>query len=210
MKILGIDTSTDRIGICIKERDEIIMEIIKKIEFRSVEELFPILHDLKKKGIEYEEVEGVGITTGPGNFTSLRVGIAFVKILSYRYKIPIASLVTLDVLGYQMKEYERGIALIKAYGGKLYTSQYSYGKRIDEYSVKSPDEILIGEKTAIAGNGIHLIKEKKKSIIVSDHILPHKVCELAEELIKEEKTTDPLLLKPFYLQKIKAEEKLYQ
>ena len=207
MRVLGIDTSGSTVGISIVESGETLIEVIKKAQFRMVEELFTLLVEIENMGFKFDEIEGVGVVKGPGNFTSLRVGIAFAKIFASKNNIPVKGLVSLDLLGYQMRWVERGIALIKAYSGLFYTAEYNYGRLNSKYAVKPLENIGIKDEVGVAGNGIDFIRDRE-ILRFENYIRPSVVGFIAESLIKKGETDHIFFLSPFYLQKIKAEEDL--
>jgi tRNA threonylcarbamoyladenosine biosynthesis protein TsaB len=50
--------------------------------------------------LRIDDVEGLAVSIGPGSFTGLRIGLAFVKGLAYAGRVPIAAVPTLEALAW--------------------------------------------------------------------------------------------------------------
>jgi tRNA threonylcarbamoyladenosine biosynthesis protein TsaB len=89
--------------------------------------------------VSMTEIECLGLVSGPGSFTGLRVGVATAKSLGYALKIPIVELDTLDVIYHQWQQankatdsFEMVHALLDAYRGQLFAKSWSNGHPIWE------------------------------------------------------------------------------
>jgi len=90
------------IDTCQKEKMEIVLlnfdcEIIDdqalKIERDHSEKLLPLIERfLKKNQTELERIKAIGVASGPGSFTGVRVGVATANALAYSLDIPVLSL----------------------------------------------------------------------------------------------------------------------
>lgn len=97
--LLAIDTSTAQVGLALCHGPQLIAETIWYSSQRHTIELAPAVAEmLRRVGLSLKDVEAVGVATGPGSFTALRVGLAFAKGLALARKVPIVGVPTLDVL----------------------------------------------------------------------------------------------------------------
>jgi len=97
--LLAIDTSTAQIGLALYDGMSVPGEFVWHSGLHHTEELAPALADLLRRvGIKMDAITAVGVALGPGSFTSLRVGLAFVKGLVLARHIPIVGIPTLDVV----------------------------------------------------------------------------------------------------------------
>ncbi len=61
--------------------------------------MVPLIGDvLKESGLDWPEIQLIGITVGPGSFTGLRIGLAAARALALARSIPIAGVTTADLL----------------------------------------------------------------------------------------------------------------
>jgi tRNA threonylcarbamoyl adenosine modification protein YeaZ len=96
--ILYIDTAFDETTLAIKKDKKIFEEKISKNKNVSQVLIEKTKHIFKKIGAEKEEIESIGFNIGPGNFTSLRVALAYVKALSYHLRIPVIPINSFQIL----------------------------------------------------------------------------------------------------------------
>jgi tRNA threonylcarbamoyladenosine biosynthesis protein TsaB len=163
LKILGIETSSHLFSLCISEDGTILYEVIRnRLADNSRDAHFFVEAE---KLLDYYGLENIGaiaIDSGPGMFTSLRVGLTFAKGLAISKKIPVVAVRSLDVIGSSFKFSQYPVlAVINAYHGELYAALYRQGKRVTDYLLTRPEEMkkLIQEKTLLIGSGIVLMQE---------------------------------------------------
>jgi len=97
--LLAIDTSTAQIGLALYDGASVPGELVWHSGLHHTEELAPALADLLRRvGIKMDAITALGVALGPGSFTSLRVGLAFVKGLVLARHIPLVGIPTLDVV----------------------------------------------------------------------------------------------------------------
>lgn len=102
--LLAIDTSTPQIGLALYKDHRVIAEQNWSSDRMHTVELAPsVLELLRRCGSSVEDVEGIGVAIGPGSFTSLRVGLSFVKGLSFARGIPVTGINSLDILANGVK-----------------------------------------------------------------------------------------------------------
>jgi len=97
--LLAIDTSTAQIGLALYDGTSVPGEFVWQSGLHHTEELAPALADLLRRvGIKMEAITVLGVAIGPGSFTSLRVGLAFVKGLVLARHVPVVGIPTLDIV----------------------------------------------------------------------------------------------------------------
>lgn len=96
--LLAVDTSTQWMGLALFDDEQIIGETIWQTHNHHSVELSPAVELLfKRSGISSKDLEVLAVATGPGSFTSLRIGMAFVKGLSLAMNLPVIGIPTLDI-----------------------------------------------------------------------------------------------------------------
>jgi tRNA threonylcarbamoyladenosine biosynthesis protein TsaB len=97
--LLAIDTSTAQVGLALAEGENLVVEKIWHSKVHHTAELAPAVSDLfERGGVGPGDIQAVGVATGPGSFTALRVGISLAKGLAVARAIPLVGIPTLDIL----------------------------------------------------------------------------------------------------------------
>ena len=97
--LLAIDTSTAQIGLALYDGATVPGELTWQSRAHHTEHLAPALAGLLEKvDVTMEAIKALGVATGPGSFTALRVGLAFAKGLALGRHIPLVGIPTLDIV----------------------------------------------------------------------------------------------------------------
>jgi tRNA threonylcarbamoyladenosine biosynthesis protein TsaB len=97
--LLAVDTSTAQLGLAFYDGAQLLAESLWVSRARHTVELAPALNELfERTGLPMDEIRALGVALGPGSFTSLRVGLAFVKGLALARNLPLIGIPTLDVV----------------------------------------------------------------------------------------------------------------
>ncbi|MEJ6466033.1 tRNA (adenosine(37)-N6)-threonylcarbamoyltransferase complex dimerization subunit type 1 TsaB [Fusobacterium ulcerans] len=220
MLILAIDTATKIGSVALYEdKTGIIGEInlyVKVNHSNVIMKAVDSLFDLS--GYTIKDVDKIAVTTGPGSFTGIRIGVAIAKGLAYSLKKPIIGINELDVLAETGEEREGLIVpLIDARKERVYYSQYKYENRKLVRKEKYKDgelrdilEKLKGEKVVFIGDGAIVNQELIKEIMGEDNIVFSKVnsiprAAMAAQMALHHEDDNIYTLEPFYLNKSQAE-----
>jgi tRNA threonylcarbamoyladenosine biosynthesis protein TsaB len=128
--LLAVDTSTSQIGLALHDGAQVIGELLWRSRHYHTVELAPAVADLfARSGLKVDEIQALAVALGPGSFTSLRVGLAFVKGLSLARHLPIVGIPTLDIVAAAQEVQELPLAAVLQAGrGRLALSWYEAGK----------------------------------------------------------------------------------
>lgn len=97
--LLAVDTSTKQMGLALYDGTQVIGELLWLSQHHHTIELAPAVADLlTRTGLKMDDIQVLGVALGPGSFTSLRVGLAFVKGLALARHLPIVGIPTLDIV----------------------------------------------------------------------------------------------------------------
>jgi len=97
--LLAVDTSTTQLGLALYDGAQVIAEYAWRSGQRHTVELAPATAELLSRcNLKMNDVNVLAVALGPGSFTSLRVGLAFVKGLALARNIPVIGIPTLDIL----------------------------------------------------------------------------------------------------------------
>jgi tRNA threonylcarbamoyladenosine biosynthesis protein TsaB len=156
--LLAIDTSTAQIGLALYDGASIPGEFVWHSGLHHTEELAPALADLLRRvGIKMEAITALGVALGPGSFTSLRVGLAFVKGLVLARHVPVVGISTLDIVAAAVPLPTPGAtededqparldAVVQAGRGRLALGWYKAGE--SEWQADSPVTVTTADELA--------------------------------------------------------------
>ena len=125
--LLAIDTSTAQIGLALYDGTSVPGEFVWHSGLHHTEELAPALAELLRRvDIKMTAVTALGVALGPGSFTSLRVGLAFVKGLVLARHLPVIGISTLDIVAAAVPLSSRRLAaVVQAGRGRLALGWYN-------------------------------------------------------------------------------------
>jgi tRNA threonylcarbamoyladenosine biosynthesis protein TsaB len=172
--LLAVDTSTAQIGIAIYDGSQVIGEYVWR-SMQSVHhtvELAPaILELLRHCSLTMENVQALGVALGPGSFTSLRVGLSFVKGLAFARHLPLIGIPTLHILAAAQASSKIPLLVaIQAGRGRLAVGQYKSSR--NGWQAKGPARVVTIEA---------LIDEVKSPMIVCGELTSKERQKLAEK-----------------------------
>ncbi len=126
MLVMGIDTSGETGAIGLSSEKGILGEINIHFYRQHSERLLPnIDYILKETNHTVNDLEGIGVTIGPGSFTGLRIALSTVKTFVQVLNIPVVGISTLDLLSYNLVQKEGWLVpVIDARRKRVYTSLY--------------------------------------------------------------------------------------
>ena len=124
--LLAIDTSTAQIGLALYDGATVPGEVVWQSRAHHTEQLAPALASLLERvGVAMDSIKAVGVAIGPGSFTSLRVGLAFVKGLTLARHLPLIGIPTLDIIAAAVPLSDRKLAAVMQAGrGRLAVGWY--------------------------------------------------------------------------------------
>ena len=146
--LLAIDTSTARIGLALYDGTSVPGEFAWQSGLHHTQELAPALAELLRLvDIKINAVTALGVALGPGSFTSLRVGLAFVKGLVLARHIPVIGISTLDIVAAAVPlSNKRLVAVVQAGRGRLALGWYAPGEK--EWQADGPAAVTTADELA--------------------------------------------------------------
>jgi tRNA threonylcarbamoyl adenosine modification protein YeaZ len=101
MRVLAIDTALEAcsVGVLDTERAEMTASEMRPMARGHAEALMPLVAEIMKMArLSFPELDRIAVTTGPGSFTGLRVGIAAARGIGLAAGKPVVGLTTLSAL----------------------------------------------------------------------------------------------------------------
>ncbi len=218
--ILHIETSTNVCSVALSNNSKLIFNISEDSGMKHAEKLSPFvaeaLKELKKQNLQ---LDAVAVSSGPGSYTGLRIGVSTAKGLCYGFNIPLLAIDTLDVLAYPMMNQKRDENVLfspmldarrmevytKILTPKFETLLETTPKIIDENSYR---DFLQENKIYFFGNGANKCQETithSNAIFVDDvKPLAENMIVLAEQKMQQENFEDLAYFEPFYLKEFQT------
>src|ERR1700732_4505712 len=98
MLILAIDTALDACAACVLDTDaaRLIAQESQAMKRGHAEALMPLIaRVIEQSGIAFAALDRIAVTTGPGSFTGLRVGLSAARGIALAANKPVVGLTTL-------------------------------------------------------------------------------------------------------------------
>ena len=177
MYILSTDTAAKTASVCVSKYND---GILKPLVYSTVngtlthsESLLPMIDFcLKNANITFNDIEMAAISTGPGSFTGVRIGVATIKGLTFtKPDTSCVGVSALEALAYNLDSYPPGSILLPvmdARRNQFYNAAFSFTKsgklkRYYEDDLSDFDNIIsvisekfAGKKIILTGDGAEL------------------------------------------------------
>src|SRR5512140_522665 len=146
--LLAIDTSTAQIGLALYDGVQVLGECVWHSGLHHTQELAPALAELLRRvDLKMAAVTSLGVALGPGSFTSLRVGLAFVKGLVLAGHMPVIGISTLDIVAAAVPLSSRRLAaVVQAGRGRLALGWYNAGD--SGWQAEGPAVVITADELA--------------------------------------------------------------
>lgn len=210
--LLHLETSTKTCSVAISNEGKLIT--LKEVEdenYSHAEKLNGFITDaLEEANLTLKELSGVVVTSGPGSYTGLRIGVSTAKGLAYALEIPLIAVDALAGLAFQAiqkhKQASFVLAAIDARRMEIFSAIYNRSFElvkpisadiVDEHSYSSYEELLC------VGNGVQKLQElwKDRSIQFDDSIKSSALgsIELGWQKFQQKQFEDVAYFEPYYL-----------
>ncbi len=139
--ILSIETSGSLCGVCAYFNDVKYFEAAAHLKNSHAEKLFELIDFvIKSSGTSVKDFEAVAVSSGPGSFTGLRIGMSAAKGIAFGSSLPIIPVPTFEALAFQISNLLPGgsdfIIANKVNVEEIYFAKFRSGSR-DEDSYHS-------------------------------------------------------------------------
>ncbi len=224
MKVLGIETSGMIGNIAVCDGNKVVARKSYGKNFSHGKEIISSLESLFNE-IKWEasDIDLIAVSTGPGSYTGLRVGVTCAKTLAYGLGKPVIDVPTLDVLIENVKD--NGAKTIcpvldakrKSVYACIYDRNNNENRKTTDFLIISPDDLIdiLPESTLIFGDGIapyrEIFTQKNLTIVEDEKLCIADAADVAQLGLKRYELCSRCeinALSPLYLRKSEAEERL--
>lgn len=225
MNLLAIDASGIAGSVAYYKDGKIVGEYYICDKLTHSQTIMPMLEEMKKLlGFDLGEVDAVAVTSGPGSFTGLRIGVTTAKTLAFALQVPIIGIPTLDVIAGSMAFAPYLICpLMDARRNQVYTALYKWEdggvRRLSDYLAIDLDAHLDdlkqkNEKVIFVGDGAPLFKAHIQEVLGENALFAPSFANLqhasvladqAASRFEKGEVEDASTFVPMYLRKSQAE-----
>ncbi len=224
--ILGIDTSSSELSVALIKggRPE---TVFSRYARNSHSDLISKGVDfvLESSGLFPEDVDAFAVSSGPGSFTGLRIGISFVKGFLFLKQKPVMEISSLEVLGGSVPVYSGSVAVgIDARKGFLYSALFKKKGNVltriteDRFlhfsdfkkELDSDTYVVIDNMGYKPGFPMEELRDSYYLLTPDDILIPRALtCALTAWSMREspELWTEASVIEPRYMQRSYAERK---
>ena len=159
MKILAIDSTHGTCSAAFFDGERVVSEIVEEMERGQAERLIPMVQDvLKKANATFSDIETVAVTTGPGSFTGVRVGLAAADGIALAAGLPMTGVSVLDVLAWKINnrhsDIEKLCLVLETKRDDYYAQCFENGKPVTEPAALPATELAGLNGCVFAGNAV--------------------------------------------------------
>ena len=168
MALLAIETSTRQLGVALLDGERVVSAYEVLADYPHAVELPQAVTRVLGVGrTTLAALEGIVVDIGPGSFTGLRIGLAFVKALVFSHQTVTIGVSSLDVLAASLPFTPHLVCpLLDAKQKNVYAALYRLSaevpQRDSDYLLGPIDEIIdrIKEPTLFLGDGCALYRDR--------------------------------------------------
>ncbi len=173
MVLLGLDSSTPQASVALLKNQDILSEQFQSQDCSlSGQILLMVDTVLSKAQKRFEDIDGFVVTTGPGSFTGLRVGISVIKGFVLSSEKPFVGVGSLDAFAAKVKPDPKPVCVIlDARKCEVYASFFKVSDgsliKVSEDCALSPEALgeRVQEPTLFYGTGVAAYRDRLQSVL---------------------------------------------
>lgn len=105
MPALAVDTALGACAVAVVEEGAVLAAATEPLQRGHAERLAPMVQEvMTRANLAFDAVDRVIVTTGPGSFTGVRVGLAFARAFTLALGVPCIGVSTLEALALERGE----------------------------------------------------------------------------------------------------------
>ena len=154
MRILGFDTATSACSAAVWEDGRIAARRFEPMSRGQSERLMPMVREvLSEAGADFPDLDLLAVTTGPGAFTGLRIGLAAARGMALAGDLACFGVTTLDAVAAGVSETERQKANVLVVLDSKRAEVYAQAFRSDLRPLSEAQALMPTDLAALMANG---------------------------------------------------------
>ena len=219
--ILNIETATDVCSVCIAENGRLISLRETQQKNAHASSITPFIDEVISEAHRtIDELDAIAVSSGPGSYTGLRIGVSTAKGLCLALGAPLISVSTLQAMAFRMAEINNGekclyCPMIDARRMEVYAGIYDADNKAIEppHSVMIDHDsfatVLVRNKIIFFGSGSAkckgIINNPRASFYDGFTVSSSHLCTLSAKAYSEKRFEELAYFEPLYLKKIIAD-----
>lgn len=207
---LSIDTASDMASIAFSREGEVVAERAWPCRRNHTVELLPAIDAmLREQGVVNSDLTAIFVSTGPGMYTGLRVGISIGQGMARALGLPLVGVGRLELDAWPRREFAgEVIAVHRAGRGELAWAVYQNGREVVAPMLSKPLELAgyINGPTMVVGEVDDALVEMLRGevgslagIATDGPPRARALAALGNERLRVGEEHEPALVKPVYL-----------
>ncbi len=217
---LAIESATKMCSVALYDSASLLDKIEEGGDYSHAEKLAPFVNEiLKNNGLTTADLSAIGVSSGPGSYTGLRIGLSLAKGICFASELPLISIDTLKGMAKGAIDEQKDpnafyIPMIDArrmevysavYDGQLNALQEAEATVVEENSFAG---LLEKQQVYFFGDGAakcqDVIDHPNASFLDQDYISAGFWGDLIEQKFLKQEFEDLAYYEPFYLKEFKA------
>lgn len=178
MKILAVDTSAKSCSVAILNDNKILGSFFINTALTHSQTLLPMIDNvIKNTNTDLDSIDCFAVSSGPGSFTGVRIGVSAIKGIALPLNKPCVSVSTLEAMAYNLSDYNCIICAVmdarckQVYNAMFKVTNGAITRLCDDRALSIADlgEELktINEKIILVGDGAELCYNSFKELNIN-------------------------------------------
>jgi tRNA threonylcarbamoyladenosine biosynthesis protein TsaB len=134
MKILALDTAMAACSVAVIDtaHDEPLAQAFVPMERGHAEALAPLVQEvMHEAGVSFSEIDRIVVTTGPGTFTGVRIGLSLARGIGLARNIPVIGIDTLTAIAANEPMHDVPVLVVAdARNGEVYAASFGAARNV--------------------------------------------------------------------------------
>lgn len=177
MKILGVDSTATSASAAVLSDGKILSLVYSNTGLTHSQTLLPMIENaLTSAGVKVSDIDLLAVSSGPGSFTGVRIGVSAVKGIAQPLNKKCVAVSTPEIIAKSLENTGcYAVAVMDARCNQVYTAQFDCSdgfKRVTDDSAITIDELgeqlkLIHKPIVLIGDGTDVAYNKLKDVVPS-------------------------------------------